>query len=200
MNHNQNPEQEARDRIDGKLKASGWIVQERNKIDWSAADGIAVKEYFTDVGPADYVLFVDKNPVGIIEAKKDEEGHRLTVVEEQSGEYATSKLKYLNNDPLPFVYESTGVLTRFTDHRDPKPRSRPVFSFHRPETFREWLKKERSLRNRLQDIPGLRTEGLHDCQIRAINNLERSFKDNHPRSLIQMATGSGKTYTAVTFI
>ncbi|HML26849.1 MAG TPA: DEAD/DEAH box helicase family protein, partial [Methanomethylovorans sp.] len=151
-------------------------------------------------GPADYVLFVDKSPVGIIEAKKDEEGHRLTVVEEQSGEYATSKLKYLNNDPLPFVYESTGTLTRFTDHRDPKPRSRPVFSFHRPETFREWLKKEKSLRNRLQDIPGLRTEGLHDCQIRAINNLERSFKDNHPRALIQMATGSGKTYTAVTFI
>ncbi|AGB48595.1 helicase, type I site-specific restriction-modification system restriction subunit [Methanomethylovorans hollandica DSM 15978] len=200
MSHNQSPEQEARNRIDGKLEASGWIVQERNRIDWSAADGIAVKEYFTDVGPADYVLFVDKSPVGIIEAKKEEEGHRLTVVEEQSGEYATSKLKYLNNDPLPFVYESTGTLTRFTDHRDPKPRSRPVFSFHRPETFREWLKEERSLRNRLLDIPGLRTEGLHDCQIRAINNLERSFKENHPRALIQMATGSGKTYTAVTFI
>jgi len=153
MSHNQSPEQEARNRIDGKLEASGWIVQERNRIDWSAADGIAVKEYFTDVGPADYVLFVDKSPVGIIEAKKEEEGHRLTVVEEQSGEYATSKLKYLNNDPLPFVYESTGELTRFTDYRDPKPRSRPVFSFHRPETFREWLKKEKSLRAALLDIP-----------------------------------------------
>ncbi|WP_370572659.1 DEAD/DEAH box helicase family protein, partial [Methanomethylovorans sp.] len=200
MSHNQSPEQEARDRIDEKLEASGWIVQEKNTLNWSAADGIAVKEYLTDVGPADYVLFVDKNPVGIIEAKKEEEGHRLTVVEEQSGEYATSKLKYLNNDPLPFVYESTGELTRFTDHRDPKPRSRPVFSFHRPQTFREWLKKEKSLRTSLLDIPGLQTEGLHDCQIRAINNLERSFKENHPRALIQMATGSGKTYTAVTFI
>lgn len=200
MSHNQNPEQEARDRIDGKLEASGWVVQQKKKINWSAADGIAVKEYLTDVGPADYVLFVDKSPVGIIEAKKEEEGHRLTVVEEQSGEYATSKLKYLNNDPLPFVYESTGELTRFTDYRDPKPRSRPVFSFHRPETFREWLKKEKSLRATLLDIPELRTERLHDCQIKAINNLERSFKENHPRALIQMATGSGKTYTAVTFI
>lgn len=200
MGRNQSPEQEARDKIDEKLGASGWVVQQKNKLNWSAADGIAVKEYLTDVGPADYVLFVDKSPVGIIEAKKEEEGHRLTVVEEQSGEYATSKLKYLNNDPLPFVYESTGELTRFTDHRDPKPRSGPVFSFHRPQTFREWLKKEKSLRTSLLEIPGLQTEGLHDCQIRAINNLERSFKDNHPRALIQMATGSGKTYTAVTFI
>ena len=104
------------------------------------------------MGPADYVLFVDKKPVGIIEAKRDEEGHRLTVVEEQSAEYASSKLKYLNNDPLPFVYEKTGAITRFTDFRDPKPRSKPVFSFFRPETFDEYLKKK-PLRERLLDIP-----------------------------------------------
>lgn len=199
MNNNQTPEQKARNDIDRKLNGSGWIVQEKNKIDWSASRGIAVKEYLTDVGPADYVLFVDKKPVGIIEAKKDEEGHRLNVVEEQSSRYATSKLKYLNNDPLPFVYESTGELTRFTDFRDPKPRSRPIFSFYRPETFEECLKK-RPLRERLLDIPELRTDGLRDCQIMAISNLENSFKDNRPRALVQMATGSGKTYTAITFI
>ena len=200
MNNNQTPEQKARNNIDRKLNDSGWIVQEKSRIDWSASRGIAVKEYLTDVGPADYVLFVDKKPVGIIEAKRDEEGHRLTVVEEQSAEYAASKLRYLNNDPLPFVYESTGKLTRFTDQRDPKPRSRPVFSFHRPETFEECLKKEKPLRERLLDIPELRTDGLRDCQIIAISNLEKSFKDNRPRALVQMATGSGKTYTAITFI
>ncbi|MCQ1534506.1 DEAD/DEAH box helicase [Methanosarcina sp. KYL-1] len=199
MSNNQTPEQKARNDIDKKLNDSGWIVQEKTKIDWSASRGIAVKEYLTDVGPADYVLFVDKKPVGIIEAKRDEEGHRLTVVEDQSSEYATSKLKYLNNDPLPFVYESTGKLTRFTDQRDPKPRSRPVFSFLRPETFEEWLKKK-PLRERFLGIPGLRTEGLRDCQVIAISNLEKSFKDNRPRALVQMATGSGKTYTAITFI
>ncbi|RXA17825.1 DEAD/DEAH box helicase [Methanosarcina sp. MSH10X1] len=199
MNNSQTPEQKARNCIDSKLNNSGWIVQEKSKIDWTASRGIAVREYFTDVGPADYVLFVDKNPVGVIEAKRDEEGHRLTVVEEQSSGYATSKLKYLNNDPLPFVYESTGKLTRFTDMRDPKPRSRPVFSFHRPETFEEYLKKK-PLRERLLDIPELRTDRLRDCQIRAISNLESSFKDNRSRALIQMATGSGKTYTAITFI
>ncbi|MDD3245680.1 MAG: type I restriction-modification enzyme R subunit C-terminal domain-containing protein [Methanosarcina sp.] len=199
MSNNQTPEQKARNDIDRKLNDSGWIVQEKSRIDWSASRGIAVKEYQTDVGPADYVLFVDKRPVGIIEAKRDEEGHRLTIVEEQSADYAASKLKYLNNDPLPFVYESTGELTRFTDFRDPKPRSKPVFSFLRPETFEEWLRKK-PLRERLLDIPELPPERLWDCQIIAISNLERSFKDNRPRALVQMATGSGKTYTAITFI
>lgn len=199
MNNNQSPEQKARNEIDKKLNDSGWMVQAKNKIDWTASRGIAVKEYLTDVGPADYVLFVDKKPVGVIEAKRDEEGHRLTVVEEQSAEYAASKLKYLKNDPLPFVYESTGKITRFTDFRDPKPRSRPIFSFYRPETFEEYIKKK-PLRERLLDIPELRTDGLRDCQIIAISNLEKSFKDNRPRALVQMATGSGKTYTAITFI
>ncbi|MCM1986641.1 DEAD/DEAH box helicase family protein [Methanococcoides seepicolus] len=200
MSDNQNPEQKARDSIDKKLTDSGWLVLKKNEVDWNASRGIAVKEYSTEVGPADYVLFVDKRPVGIIEAKKDEEGHHLTVVEEQASEYATSKLKYLKNDPLPFIYESTGKLTRYTDQRDPKPRSRQVFSFHRPETFAPYLKKEISLRERLLSLPELKTEGLRDCQIMAIENLERSFKDNRPKALVQMATGSGKTYTAVTFI
>ena len=198
---NQAPEQAARVNIDRQLGAAGWAVQEKSRIDWRAAEGIAVRHYRTGDGKeADYVLFVDKKPVGIIEAKKEAAGHLLTAVEEQSKRYAQSKLKYLDNDPLPFVYESTGVLTRFTDYRDPKPRSRPVFTFHRPETFREWLKKEKPLRAGLQDLPDLPTEHLRGCQVRAITRLEQSFKDNKPRALIQMATGAGKTYTAITAI
>jgi type I restriction enzyme R subunit len=197
---NQNPEQIARDQIDRTLRECGWTVQKKTQINLHAAMGIAVTEYITDAGVADYILFVDQKPVGVIEAKKAEEGVRLTVVEEQSGEYAQSKLKYLNNDPLPFVYESTGEITRFTDYRDPKPRSRPVFAFHRPETFRDWKMSEKSLRDGLMQIPRLPIEGLRACQINAINNLETSFRDNRPRALIQMATGSGKTFTAITFI
>jgi type I restriction enzyme R subunit len=97
------------------------------------------------------------------------------------------------------VYESTGEITRFTDFRDPKPRSRPVFSFYSPETLEGYLKKK-PLRERLLELPELKTDGLRDCQITAISNIEKSFKDNRPRALIQMATGSGKTYTAITFI
>lgn len=197
---NQNPEQIARDIIDKQLLATGWLIQDKKKINLAAGTGIAVREYQTDIGPADYVLFVDKKPVGIIEAKREEEGVRLSTVEEQSVQYASAKLRLLNNDPLPFVYESTGEITRFTDYRDPKPRSRNVFTFHRPETFQQWFKVEKTLRARLQDIPKLPTEGLRDCQVTAITNLEKSFKDQRPKALIQMATGSGKTFTAITFI
>ncbi len=197
---NQNPEQKARDRIDTLLTQAGWQIQPKNQINLNAGLGVAVREYQTDAGPADYVLFVARQPVGVIEAKRQEEGHRLTIVEDQSTEYANSKLKYMSNQPLPFVYESTGILTRFTDRRDPKPRSRPVFSFHRPETFQAWLNQNKSLRARLLDLPDLPIEGLRDCQIRAINNLEQSFKIARPRALIQMATGSGKTFTSINFI
>jgi type I restriction enzyme R subunit len=196
---NQNPEQIARDQIDQQLAKCGWIVQKKTQINLHAGTGVAVTEYITDAGVADYILFVDQRPVGVIEAKKAEEGHRLTLVEEQSGEYAKSRLKYLENDPLSFVYESTGELTRFRDDRDPKPRSRPVFTFHRPETLRTWL-KNKPLREGLLDIPLLPIEGLRDCQVRAINKLEHSLKENRPRALVQMATGSGKTFTAITSI
>ena len=208
MTENQTPEQKARDNIDAQLKLAGWVVQSAKKIDFSAGLGIAVREYHTDVGPADYVLFVDKKAVGVIEAKKEELGHKITEVEEQTEGYAAAKLKWVNNkEPLPFLYESTGIITRFTDARDPKPRSREVFNFHRPETIKEWLAQGTSLRARLQHIPLLNPEHrptqelrLRDCQEIAITNLEESFKADRPRALIQMATGAGKTYTAITSI
>ncbi|MCA6422668.1 MAG: DEAD/DEAH box helicase family protein [Flavobacterium sp.] len=198
--HNQNPEQIARDNIDKQLLACGWVIQDKKQFNLAAGLGIAIREYQTDVGPADYVLFVDKKPVGIIEAKREEEGVRLTTVEDQSSQYANAKLRLLNNDPLPFVYESTGEITRFTDYRDPKPRSRNVFTFHRPETLAQWLSQEKTLRARLHDIPALPVDGLRDCQITAITNLEQSFRDQRPKALIQMATGSGKTFTAITAV
>lgn len=195
---NQFPEQAARDNIDKQLRAAGWAVQDKDKIDWNESIGIAIRGYQTDIGPTDHVLFVEGKPVGIIEAKKEQEGCKLISHETQAENYATSKLKHIDNEPLPFVYESTGILTRFTDYRDPKPRSRPVFTFHRPETFKAWLKEGKSLRARLLDIPGLPEYGLRNCQIKTINNLEKSFKENKPRALVQMASGAGKTYTAIT--
>ena len=198
---NQAPEQEARDNIDAMLAEAGWAVQSKGQINLSAAKGVAVREYQTNLGPADYVLFVDRKPVGVIEAKKEDEGQRLLAAEDQSSDYARAKLKYnLNNEPLPFVYESTGLLTRFTDYRDPKPRSRPVFHFHQPSTLQEWLNQGSPLRERLQHLPALNNDGLRPAQITAIGNLEKSFQNNRPKALIQMATGAGKTYTACTFV
>jgi|TARA_R110000851_G_scaffold128128_1_gene260346 type I restriction enzyme R subunit len=196
---NQTPEQKARDIIDKKLRDAGWHVQAFKKINFSVGRGIAVREYQTDVGPADYVLFIDKTAVGIIEAKPDEWGHKITTVEQQSEGYAAASLKWVSNQiPLRFIYETTGVITRFTDGHDPKPRSREVFSFHRPETLAEWLGQTDTLRERLQNLPELITDNLRECQITAITNLEKSFKEDRPRALVQMATGSGKTFTAIT--
>ena len=214
---NQTPEQKARSQIDKMLNQAGWVIQDKNKVNLSLSFGIAIREYQTDAGPADYVLFVDRKAVGVIEAKREEEGHRLTPVEEQSGGYAKAKLKWVNNkDPLPFVYESTGAITHFTDLRDPKPRSREVFTFFRPETLSEWIKQGKSLRERLTELPLLgdvednftldqaeiiaKNLLLRTCQFTAIHKLENSFRNNRPRSLIQMATGAGKTYTAISSV
>ena len=119
---NQNAEQLARDNIDRQLIACGWVLQSKNEINLNAGVGVAVREYRTDIGPADYVLFVDKKPVGIIEAKRAEEGVRLTMHEDQSEGYASAQLRYIKHEKLSFVYESTGHVTRFTDYRDTKPR------------------------------------------------------------------------------
>ena len=196
---NQTPEQAARENIDSLLTQAGWAVQ--SKIDFSAGLGVAVREYQTDTGPADYVLFIDRKPVGVVEAKPEHWGQKITTVEEQSGRYASAKLKWVSNStPLPFVYESTGVVTRFTDGRDPRPRSREVFNFPRPETMQDWYTRSATLRARLQALPSLDPTGLRVCQVNAIEQLEASFKADRPRALIQMATGSGKTYTAITSI
>lgn len=200
---NQTPEQRARDQIDALLQQAGWVVQDKKKIDFSASLGVAVREYQTDAGPADYVLFVDKQAVGVIEAKPEHWGERITTVENQSQGYANATLKWVkNNQPLRFVYESTGIITRFTDGLDPNPRSREVFNFHRPETLAKWMREaavnNKSLRGRLQDFPPLKTDGLRDCQITAITNLEKSLQQDKPRALVQMATGAGKTFTAIT--
>lgn len=189
-NVNQTPEQAARERIDEMLSQSGWVVQDNKKIDFSAGLGVAVREYQTDVGPVDYVLFVDKKPVGVVEAKPEDWGQKITTVEEQSSAYAAARLKWVKNrEPLPFVYESTGVLTRFTDGRDPKPRSREVFGFPRPETVQDWRAQPASLRKRLQGLPELDPAGLRACQVNAIEKLEASFKDDRPRALIQRVGG-----------
>jgi type I restriction enzyme R subunit len=198
---NQNPEQIARDQIDAKLAEAGWHVQDKDKIDFNAGQGIAVREYPTDIGPADYVLFVDRRAVGVIEAKADKSGQNITTVEEQAEAYAAANLKWVKNkERLRFVYESTGIITRFTDTCDPSPRSREVFTFYRPEAMGECLSKPKSLRARLHDIPPVNPAGFRACQITAIENLEESFKGDRPRALVQMATGSGKTYTAITSV
>lgn len=193
------PEAKAREQIDKKLQESGWVIQDIKTLNLTAALGVAVREVPTSTGPVDYALFVDGMPVGVVEAKKDEKGEVLTGVEGQSGRYANSRFKWVNQEyRIRFVYEATGKLVRFTDYADIKCRSREIFSFHRPETLKRWLNESDTVRNNLKQLPPLDETGFRKCQIKAIRGLDDSFANNRPHALVQMATGAGKTFTAIT--
>ena len=212
------PEQEARINIDRLLQQAGWVIQDADSINLYASRGVAVREFPLNSGhgTADYLLYVNQKAAGVVEAKP--EGSTLTGVEVQSDKYSTGLPDNLPAyyRPLPFLYESTGVETQFTNRLDPEPRSRQVFFFHTPDTLSGWLGTSESteasvhriaeergdylaaynLRRRLRTMPPLNSSGLWLVQERAIRNLEESLAAGRPRALVQMATGSGKTFMA----
>jgi type I restriction enzyme R subunit len=199
------PETKARQEIDQRLEQAGWQVQDMKQLNLGASIGVAVREYPTDSGPADYVLFVNRVAVGVIEAKRDDAGEKLLAAEQQTERYANATLKWRkDNTPLPFLFEATGQIIRFTDGRDPLPRSREIFHFFKPETLVQWLaepEQPNTLRRRLaHNMPALPAHGLRECQIGAVRGLEQSLARNQPRALVHMATGAGKTFTAITAI
>ncbi len=194
----------ARIEIDKHLVAAGWSVQSQDKLNLGAEVGVAVREFTLEKphGRVDYLLFLNGQPAGVIEAKP--QGTTLVEVEHQSGKYVEGLPEWMQAPiyPLPFIYESTGTETRFTNGYDPDARSRRVFNFHSPETLIEWSRQiiaDPSLptfRARLKALPPLDEQGLWGKQADAIRNVEQSLAEDHPRSLVQMATGSGKTFTA----
>jgi len=199
-------EARARKEIDKQLVAAGWVVQSQDALKLDAGLGVAVREFILEKphGRVDYLLFLSGQPAGVIEAKP--EGTTLVEVERQSSKYVQGLPEWMQPpvDPLPFIYESTGAETRFTNWYDPDARSRRVFTFHRPETLAEWSRQitadpdHPTVLARIRAMPELDETGLWGKQATAIRNLEQSVAESHPRSLIQMATGSGKTFTAAT--
>ena len=193
------PEQKARQQIDRQLEQAGWIVQDYAQMHITAGLGVAVREFPLKTGFADYLLYAHAKAIGSVEAKP--EGFGLMGVAEQSTKYSIGLPKSLPNweVPLPFAYESTGTECRFTNRKEPDARSRLVFTFHRPEELIRLVNLDKQVRGRLQEMPELNTGNLWKVQIESIRNLEKSLALNKPRALIQMATGSGKTFTAVNF-
>ncbi len=222
------PEQQARRRIDAALVEAGWVVQNRDGMNLAAGLGVAVREFRMAPGHgfADYMLFAGGEAAGVLEAKPA--GHTLSGVETQADRYAAGLPAGLDPlvHPLPFQYVSTGVETRFVNGLDPDPKSRRISHLphvHRPETLAEWLRAETldawvkrlhaeggglytaagdarpaSLRARLRTLPPLEQDYLYPVQVEAVRNVERSLRHGRPRSLVQMATGSGKTICAIT--
>ncbi|GAA4156179.1 DEAD/DEAH box helicase family protein [Leifsonia shinshuensis] len=204
-------EARARVLIDQQLTAAGWSVQNRKELNLFSAQGIAVREVpmARGHGRVDYLLFVDKRVVGVIEAKP--EGATLSGVEWQSTKYADGLPSEFQNRAgtvdgrLPFVFEASGSETHFTNGLDPDPRARSIFAFPQPETLARYLRDRDedpltpTWRGKIRHMPPLYTVPLRPAQIDAIQCTEASLAAQRvDRSLIQMATGAGKTYTAVT--
>lgn len=207
------PEARARLNIDELLTRSDWIIFNHKQANIHAGCGVVIREFplAKGHGTADYLLYVNGKAVGIIEAKK--EGSTLRGVEVQSRKYSEGLPTELPawQRPLPFLYESTGIETHFSNGLDPIPRARSIFAFHRPETLADWLNqsvtgiaetppdylKKQTFLARMQNLPPLNQDSLWVAQIKAIEGLENSLKNNQPRTLVQMATGSGKTFTAI---
>ena len=172
-------EARARVEIDKQLAACGWIVQDRAALNPYAGQGVAVREFIMAPGHGrvDYLLYVDQKAVGAIEAKPS--GTSLAGVEPQSAKYSTGLPKDLPAlvRPLPFLYESTGDETMFTDGFDPVPRSRLLYTFHRPEhlarALRHWIDDVEggSLRARLARLAAVPKDGLRRIQVEAISRV-----------------------------
>lgn len=171
--------------IDKQLLASGWLVQSNDALNLTAGPGVAVREFPLEKGHGrvDYLLFLNGQPAGVIEAKP--EGTTLVEVEHQSGKYVDGLPAWMVAPvyPLPFIYESTGAETRFTNGYDPDARSRQIFTFHQPETLIEWSRQIRedtehpTFRARIQAMPKLDETGLWGKQATAIRNLEIAAPD-----------------------
>ena len=204
-------EQRARVLIDQQLEAAGWVVQDKKDLNLFAGPGIAVREVVMKPGHGrvDYLLYVDKAVVGVIEAKP--QGTPLSGVEWQSAMYADGlptdvRLKALTKDGrLPFVFEASGTETHFTNGLDPEPRARAIFNLPKPQTLARTIRAAAedpdvaTWRGKVRNLPELETGPLRPAQITAITGIEKSLGEQRfDRSLVQMATGAGKTFTAVT--
>src|SRR5690554_4802003 len=102
------PEAEARQTIDRKLTAAGWLLQDFNSHNLQAGRGVVLREAPMATGTADYLLFVDGKALGVIEAKKA--GITLSNVEPQTQKYGAGPQSYIptwqDDRSLPFLYES----------------------------------------------------------------------------------------------
>jgi hypothetical protein len=198
------------DLIEEQLRQTGWLVQDYDLLDLGAGLGIAVRHYAPRY--YDYLLFVDGELAGMVQVRPV--GEPLAGSEEAVSPAALRLptrhgIRTSARSIVPCIYEATGYETRFTNYLEPEPRSRSVFTFHRPETLALWLKlappgvppaQNDLFRSRLRRMPPLSPEGLDPAQYEAIINLERSLAENRPRALIQMPSGRAKTYMAVAAI
>ena len=173
-----NPEERARVLVDGQLARAGWYVCDRDQRDLVNHRGNAVREVIMDAGHsrADYLLYVDRKIVGVIEAKPV--GTPLTGVQWQSAMYAAGlpedlkDFAILHDDRLPFVFEASGSETQFTNGFDPSPRARKIFNFPKPETLARIIRDAEAD----PDAPDVESESPTDATVRPLRTAGRPVR------------------------
>jgi hypothetical protein len=124
--------------IDPRLDACGWPLGSAE-----SPGNYRLEELETDAGPADYTLQVNRDTLGIVEAKKLSLGPQnvLTQAERYSRGLADSRFNF-DGFRAPFLYSTNGEVIWFCDVRSPKYRSRRVASFHTPAALQELLVRD----------------------------------------------------------
>lgn len=190
------PEDIARDKIDAMLEDAGWKVVGRDDYD-PTLSGVAIREgLMMHNKRCDYFLFLQGKAVGVLEAKRFEVDVTGEKVCEQTEMYARGCPKCYKawQHPLPLCYQSNGHHTYFRDFRE-EGELKPVNSIYTPLEMARMLGIDNPFAG-LPAVPG-KEKGLRKCQVKAITNLEKSFREGSRRALISLATGAGKTYTAI---
>lgn len=182
-------------RIDPRLKAAGWSVVPSTSD--SSGPHLAIEEFETKLGPADYGLFDGGRCLGIVEAKKVALAPQGVLVQaERYSKAIEQKPKYQGEYGAPFLYATNGEVLWFHDVRYPLNRSRQVSGFHTPTALNELLTREfESELAQLAEIP--MNDRMRPYQCEASVAIEQAIRDRKRKMLVAMATGTGKTLMTV---
>ncbi len=210
--------------IEQQLRSAGWMIQNPENPDLHQSLGVAVRNFplARDYGAIDYLLHLEGKAAGLIEVVPENTPlSGVPVLAEKYSRGLPFTLRLFIR-PLPFLYQGNGTDVCFTNAFDPEPKPRPLHGFHRPETLKTWLedgmvgetprdmaaeyfpehrRRGRTFHERLLiNLPPLDTDGLSAEQIRMITNLEKSFKENRPRALVDLPAGEARTVAAIRFV
>jgi type I restriction enzyme R subunit len=205
--------------IDAQLRQAGWEV---DSVELTHSKGarpakgkhLAIAEWPTKHGPADYVLFVGLMPVGVVEAKRKAKDVAATL--EQSRRYSrgyavaadqTSPGGPWEQFAIPFLFATNGrpFLRQlkdksgiwFFDARTPTVAARPLESWYTPDGLAAMLKQDHERAHAQLKVEPTEYLGLRDYQLAAIRAVEAAIERGQRECLVAMATGTGKTRTCI---
>lgn len=190
------PEEKARVKIDRWFEDAGWGVTDRDHYT-PASTAVAIREGLLENNlEADYFLFINGKAVGVLEAKRKEVDITADYVAEQAELYtrAVPCCYQTYSNPLPLVYLSNGESVLFKNQGKEDSVYDKINRIHSPKEIVKML----GIEDLFAGLPVVKKRGLRDCQFEAITELEKSFRTGQNRALMVLATGAGKTYTAVT--